>query len=159
VPVLLTDCEHPRSGCARHFLAGIEAVLIGRGDARDFTRSVDGCKLHLRVADTRMSSRHARLVRGGRGFEIEDLGSKNGTLVNGEKRQRAELADGDIIECGYTFFVYRDPFAAPEEIDFMTGELSDGTGELWSMVPGIAAQFEQLADVARGPTWPCSFLV
>jgi len=146
---LLTDCEQPRAGSSRHFLAGVDEVLIGRGDARGFTRSIDGRKLRIRVADVRTSSRHARLIRGARGFEIEDLGSKNGTLVNGQKRQQVALTDGDVIECGYTFFIYRDQFSSPETVDFATGDIADGSGKLTSMIPEIAAQLEQLSAVAR----------
>ncbi len=45
-----------------------------------------------------VSRRHARIFGDGSGFQIEDLGSKNGTLVNGEKLTAARrLSPGDVV--------------------------------------------------------------
>ncbi len=55
-----------------------------------------------------MSSTHVvvRLVRDS--WTLEDCGSKNGTYVNGRRLQRVELRDGDIVELGHSFFVFRE---------------------------------------------------
>ena len=37
----------------------------------------------------------------------EDLGSTNGTLVNGRRITRQPLADGDVIRIGHSVLVYR----------------------------------------------------
>lgn len=58
------------------------------------------CELQLDAQDTRASGRHARLSFDGRTFWIEDLGSTNGTRLNGRPITRAALADGDDIEFG-----------------------------------------------------------
>jgi pSer/pThr/pTyr-binding forkhead associated (FHA) protein len=52
--------------------------------------------------DARLSRRHARIVRGPGGvFFIEDTGSSNGTMINGEGLRRARaLKDGDEIQVG-----------------------------------------------------------
>ena len=56
----------------------------------------------LVVDDTRVSKRHARLCWTGSGWRIEDLGSKNGTTVNGTPPGGAgtSLRDGDWICLG-----------------------------------------------------------
>ena len=54
----------------------------------------------LVLEDPRVSKRHARLLWGGSGWCLEDLGSKNGTLVNGVEAAGAPLADGDWISFG-----------------------------------------------------------
>src|SRR6185436_3747735 len=54
----------------------------------------------LLVGDFETSRRHLALRRAGAGWQVEDLGSRNGTLVNGERVERAELAHGDLIEAG-----------------------------------------------------------
>jgi pSer/pThr/pTyr-binding forkhead associated (FHA) protein len=52
--------------------------------------------------DKRLSRRHARIARGPGGvFFIEDTGSSNGTIINGERLRRGRaLREGDQIEVG-----------------------------------------------------------
>jgi serine/threonine-protein kinase len=50
-----------------------------------------------------VSRQHSRLVRQGDAWSVEDLGSTNGTFINGTKlapRQPKKLKNGDIIRCG-----------------------------------------------------------
>ena len=54
----------------------------------------------LTLADKRISRRHAQLCLQQGGFAIEDLGSRHGTVVNGEMVRRARLAVGDRIGFG-----------------------------------------------------------
>jgi pSer/pThr/pTyr-binding forkhead associated (FHA) protein len=65
--------------------------------------------------DTTVSRRHAVLERVGGSWAIRDLGSTNGTLVNGDRvfGDRA-LRDGDEIMLGRTRVVYRVQAVAPE---------------------------------------------
>ena len=56
----------------------------------------------IRLADGAVSGKHAGLsIEAGR-FEIVDLGSRNGVLVNGRKTPRRLLEDGDVITLGVT---------------------------------------------------------
>ncbi|MBF6087048.1 ATP-binding cassette domain-containing protein [Nocardia cyriacigeorgica] len=57
------------------------------------------------VNDPLASRRHARLVAGSEGLTIEDLGSANGTFVNGVRQQRTVLRERDIITIGNVDFV------------------------------------------------------
>ncbi|HEV3381815.1 MAG TPA: FHA domain-containing protein [Trebonia sp.] len=63
----------------------------------------------LAVDDLSVSRRHAelRMSRSGR-YEIVDLGSHNGTFVNGEKVAQAEVSDNDIIAIGHSTFRLAD---------------------------------------------------
>jgi uncharacterized RDD family membrane protein YckC len=56
----------------------------------------------VHVPDSTVSRQHARLITGGLGdVQVEDLGSSNGTYVNGERIEgRRRLADGDRILIG-----------------------------------------------------------
>ncbi len=54
------------------------------------------------VADPRSSRRHAEIRPSGSGFVVTDLGSMNGTLVNGTAIREQPLADGDEIRLGNT---------------------------------------------------------
>jgi hypothetical protein len=76
-------------GAATEFRLAGRPLTIGRAADADVV-----------VADPLVSRRHARLVvRGGR-FVLADLGSKNGTRVNGESIREAVVAPGDRIELG-----------------------------------------------------------
>src|ERR1700741_3248692 len=54
----------------------------------------------LVIADPRVSRDHAQIMQDGQEFFIEDLGSKHGTYVNGERIQRQKLERGDRLEFG-----------------------------------------------------------
>jgi len=60
------------------------------------------------IDDASVSRRHARIVVEGDGATLEDLGSKNGTLVNGEAvSDRRRLADGDVLDIGRASMIFR----------------------------------------------------
>jgi phosphoserine phosphatase RsbU/P len=54
----------------------------------------------LVIADPRVSRDHAQIMQEGQEFFLEDLGSKHGTFVNGERIQRQKLERGDRLEFG-----------------------------------------------------------
>lgn len=66
-----------------------DTVVLGR------SRSCD-----LRIGGGDASRRHSEIVGDADGFLIRDLGSTNGTLVNGERIHEHRLAPGDRIEIG-----------------------------------------------------------
>jgi FHA domain len=65
----------------------------------------------LRIDDPRLSRHHARLLHDGTTLIIEDLGSTNGVLVNGERiHGKKNLLSGDTVICGpCVFSVAIDP--------------------------------------------------
>ena len=94
------------------------AIGIGHGvDARVEQRRVDrvehlpgererapGCGIAL-TDDSTISSLHARVAPAKKGVTIEDLGSTNGTLVNGKRVSGATVAKkGAQIQCGNAIF-------------------------------------------------------
>jgi len=58
------------------------------------------------VEDNLMSRRHFRVCQEGGVWLMEDLGSTNGTLVNGQRTPRQPLVDGDMIRAGGTEFQF-----------------------------------------------------
>ncbi len=84
------------------------------GDAREIVvgRSSD---LDMVLVEDMVSRRHARIACNDSQIVIEDLGSTNGTFVNGEKIKRATLKEGDRVLIGTSILkvVSTDPHAAP----------------------------------------------
>jgi len=73
-----------------------ETTLVGRtGD------------VHLRLPDPGVSRRHLEVRRRGAELVLTDLGSTNGTRVNGRPVQTQVLRDGDRIELGESALVFR----------------------------------------------------
>ena len=70
-------------------------VVIGR------SRECD-----LRVSDGNASRRHAEVTPNGESWVVVDLGSTNGTELNGRRITRETLADGDRITIGATDIVF-----------------------------------------------------
>ncbi len=62
----------------------------------------------LVLDDPSLSRKHARLVGNGRRLEIEDLGSSNGTFLNGRKVGRATAGPGDTLRFGELSFRVED---------------------------------------------------
>lgn len=86
----LSIVRGPNAGASLSLAAGAAEWTIGRSAQCD-----------LQLEDQRASRRHFRLRSDGFGFAIEDLGSHNGTLVNGQKIAGPQvLSFGDLITVG-----------------------------------------------------------
>jgi DNA-binding NtrC family response regulator len=151
---LALECTRPRvAPPARFALHSTDEVIIGRGTARAHARMTDGGlrKLVVRVPDPWMSGTHATLTKVFGRWVLEDAKSKNGTILNGEPQARAFLGDGDLIELGHTFFIYRDaiPTPADEPHDLDAAELGLPGSRLVTLVPLLAQTFRRLEQIAR----------
>lgn len=73
-----------------------EEILLGRSEEIDVT-----------VDDKRVSREHCKISRVGNDFVISDLGSSNGTFVNGLKVTEKPLENGDRIQIGSNVFEFR----------------------------------------------------
>lgn len=67
--------------------------VVALGRARE-------CEIHL--ADPNVSRRHAEIRPDAGFYSIVDLGSTNGTELNGQRIKHARLSDGDVIAIGQT---------------------------------------------------------
>ena len=97
---------------ARFQAAARAALVLVSGEASGSEFGVDRPRLtlgrggdaDLRFPDEAMSAEHAVLEFHDGAFRIRDLGSRNGTVVNGSEVKMAELKSGDRIQLGtHTF--------------------------------------------------------
>jgi hypothetical protein len=70
--------------------------VVGRGQDSAF-----------RLPDTGVSRRHLEITWDGQHATLTDLGSTNGTTVNGNPVQTWQLTDGDVIRVGHSSLVFR----------------------------------------------------
>ena len=85
---------------SRVLAAGVDVqltgvVTVGRSPANDVV-----------LDETVVSAAHAELRREGGAYIIRDLGSTNGTFVNGERVGEAQLTNGSMLRVGDTTFRY-----------------------------------------------------
>ncbi|MFH1727912.1 MAG: FHA domain-containing protein [Pseudomonadota bacterium] len=72
---------------ADSFILDKEESIIGRMENNDII-----------VTDPNCSRNHAKIIKDGQDFYLIDLGSTNGTIINGKKVKRHKLVDGDRID-------------------------------------------------------------
>ena len=145
---------------AGRMVAVTAAVTIGRGRDAD-----------LVLADELVSRRHAQVTPDGSGAVVEDLGSRNGTFVNGEAiHGPTRLEPGDQLQLGITLVELRSarqiaerpsavhpvppPLAVPPRApDYLAGtDTDDGSGP--GEGAGPPADGSRSARGAPGPAQP-----
>lgn len=95
----LTIENGPHAGTRRALPPPEARVVIGRGEDVDWS-----------ILDEDLSRQHAELRRGWDGTTLRDLGSQNGTRVDGVLvTEPVALGDGARIELGNVVLVYSDP--------------------------------------------------
>lgn len=98
----------------REFELPDKAVTIGRRASND-----------IPLSDMTVSATHARIETG----QVKDLGSTNGTLLNGKRVGSAPLRHGDVIGIGQHEMTYVDPGTANFEstVIIAPGQTDDGS--------------------------------
>lgn len=126
-------------------------LLVGRGAECDIV-----------VADRQISRHHARFRRTPEGVMVEDLGSKNGTHVNGVRiAEPTLLQDGDVVQVAFSLelvFVERDATLPLEGIGFgRQGRLrmDSGSHRVWvgerELLPPLSAPQYRLLEALYQP--------
>lgn len=85
----LPSHDRPASSGLLALLTTSSPTVIGRSRSCDFV-----------IADESVSRRHAMLSRDGDRVILTDLGSTNGTLINGRWVTQAEVLPGDQLQLG-----------------------------------------------------------
>lgn len=121
---------------------GSEPLIIGR--AADVDCQFD---------DGELSRRHCRLVCDGEALWIEDLGSTNGTLVNGTLVERTRLFDGDHVRIGQTLLkcVSDGSDEARYHLAMYRGLVRDELTGLYNRRYALDALAQQIAQARHDP--------
>jgi len=148
---LVLEGDRPTAGGVRYCLEGTTTVEFGRSNERSARTGDQPETLVVGVPGRSMSATHARIVRKDGGFVLEDLGSTNGSFVNGTRVTERALVDGDVIELGHTLFLLRTelstPAYAPRTVDSV--ETPAPHPALATLLPPFAEDFATLARVTR----------
>ena len=104
----------------------------------------------LRLADPSISRHHCVIRKGPVGFEIQDLQSSNGVLLNGSRVQTAALRDGDRLTLGQIHLTFVEPEVQGATVAVRTGGVVPGGTVRMSADEVAAAQ----AAEAGGPPPP-----
>jgi signal transduction histidine kinase len=132
---------HPSLVCVsgadlgKSFRVGFGTSVIGRGNA------------DIALTEGDVSRQHARFSFGDHGFEITDLGSSNGTLVNGARAGDVPLPVrvGDKIQLGRTVLVFAQHDELEQRVQHMQRLESMAT-----LAGGIAHDFNNALAVVVG---------
>jgi transcriptional regulator of acetoin/glycerol metabolism len=152
-PVLfiVLEADRPLGRGARYSLVGVDTVTIGRappGAKRPgILRSSDGRSVHVSVASPRMSSSHLRICAAGDTWIAEDLGSRNGTFVDGARVTSAAVRDGSVIEAGRVFFMVRGAPVAHGPL--LRDEAAPTAGQPFGLRTLLPTLHDQLAALLR----------
>jgi len=99
---VLAQLKQARGGAGAGSLVMPSGQRISLGDRPVTIGRSSECTIAL--SDQNVSRRHAEVRPGPRGYAVADLGSTNGTMVNGTRiRSEQPLADGDILSFGATY--------------------------------------------------------
>lgn len=129
-----------RPALPKFMLRGVSGHLFGRSFALATVTTIGRApEATLRFDENGISRTHARLVPTDTGVQIEDLGSTNGTYLNGKRILRGEAKAGD--EIGFDTLRFRVLSTAPadetEGADESTPSRVDSR-VLWGLAIGMA---------------------
>jgi len=93
------------AGRTRLIVFDTQDLTLGRATENDIS-----------VDDPEMSRRHAVFKRSREGCTVEDMGTSNGTAVNGQTVPRAVLKHGDVVKIGEVEITYAETTRAPSSL-------------------------------------------
>lgn len=151
---VLLDCDRPWEGASRFTLAGTDEVTIGRGSESRCLRETANStrRLALTLPTATLSTKHARLLRVGDDWAIQDRGSRNGTWLDNRRIDYAELSDRDVFQVGRTFYMFRRYKGLESNTiwpDVIEHALTESQPSLLSLSPEISRENQQLRSIAQ----------
>ena len=116
-------------------------VVIGR-DAK--------CTIIL--ANSNVSRKHARIFRDDKGYLLEDLGSHNGTLLNGRLARKERIQDGDTINIADVeiLFMFKESKAdEPQKMNLSNEDLGPAARDSTSFIDLTELKKAQMEELRK----------
>ncbi len=128
------------------------ALQVMSGDRKGHSLAFDGDLLRigknadndLVLEDSTVSREHCQIVRDPKGYLLRDLGSTNGTLLDGAEVREGYLRAGALITVGR---IELKVLAVEERIELLPAE-RDSFGELWGREPAMREIFGLLERIS-----------
>jgi len=99
----------------REYLIDKDSISIGRKHGND-----------IQLNDLTVSGRHSLITVSGNGTYVDDLGSTNGTLLNGARISKSLIKHGDLLQVGnYQFTYFENDQEEYEPTMFLRAEIED----------------------------------
>lgn len=117
----------------RRVVVGREPVLVGRAAA-----------CHLVVSDPRVSAMHVELLATPEGLRIRDLGSKNGTWIEGVRIKEVHLTESSTLLLGPVAIVFE-----PQDPERMKLPVADRFHDLYGSSPAMREVFAKIERAAN----------
>lgn len=127
-----------RQALPKLMLRGLSGKVYGRVFALSSVATIGRApESTLRLDESGISRAHARLLPSEEGVQIEDLGSTNGTFVNGKRVLRGVARVGDEIAFDTLRFRLSSTGQSEEGADIEAARPSTDRRLLWGMVAGM----------------------
>lgn len=131
----------------QRFDLNAETSVIGRES---------GCE--IRVKDPEISRRHVAVIKDDLGFRVRDLGSSNGTTLNGDTIRETRLKRGDRIQLGQTVLLFLDDLAiraqgaALDQVRIVPPDTGEDKSAIVQALP-VVSDMSQLFPGSAPPFW------
>ncbi len=128
------------TGAEQHYILSKPTITLGRATTNDVS-----------LADPKASRFHARIECDDDGCTIVDLGSANGTRVNGQRVESSPLATGDTIQVGASTVRFEEHRPVEETSETIIGipDVEDWTPEELDTAIGSETIVQTLADTSH----------
>jgi pSer/pThr/pTyr-binding forkhead associated (FHA) protein len=124
-------------GQRRSFSITRDMTVIGRRE---------DCDLRIPLSD--VSRKHCRLILNGEKIKVEDLGSSNGTYINGDRIQQSEVGAGDTLQVGPVVFVVQmNGFPADDDLQPVTAATAGAKTKHGVAAAAAGDEEEEIVDL------------
>jgi two-component system NtrC family response regulator len=131
---------------AERVIAFDQSLAVGRRP-----REIPEADAYWVIRDDLVSRHHCRIARAGDGWQIVDLGSRNGTAVDGSllKETPTRLKDGSVICLGGYVAVFR--LVTDQQLAAIRADMAVPLAPVATASPILALLTQKLAKLARSP--------